>query len=214
MKRAMIMILTALMLLTALGGCKKAGSTTEVSSQVDSSIESEAASVESTASSETATSQAASSEQSTSKTSSKKASSVKSSSTGELKPRPLNPAKLTAEQEKAICEDYLAFSIAEDATLEGYFEVRGTYINKYYGTYGDCIAIVMEPNYNGLLNRTIQVAGYQFDFKYNAIIYIYKDGEFISFDKAYEQGLIDKQAVCDIHNEMKKDPHKGVVWGS
>ena len=212
MKRAMIMILTALMLLTALGGCKKAGSTTEVSSQADSSIESEAASMESTASSETATSQAASGEQSTSKTSSKKASSAQTSSTGELKPRPLNPAKLTAEQEKAICEDYQAFRIAEDATLKQYFAARETYINKYYGTYGDCIAIVMEPHSKSK-NETIQVAGYTFQFKYMDTIYIYKNKTFIEFDKAYEQSLIDKQAVCDIHNEMQKDPHKNIVQG-
>lgn len=106
-------------------------------------------------------------------------------------PQPLIP--LTEEQEKAVKESFIT-----DAFI---FEtVDDLYIQKYYGTYGDCVVVRIAPLAPYFVavddvNSRI-VAGCRFTGNY---FFVYRNGELASLKDAYEDGWISFKDVKDIH---------------
>ena len=105
-------------------------------------------------------------------------------------PQPLVP--LTAEQEMEVKESYIT-----DAFI---FEtVDDLYIQKYYGTYGDCIVVRVAPVTphitTGDPNSRI-VAGCKF---IGSPFFVYRNGELALLKDAYKDGWISFKDVKDIH---------------
>ncbi len=75
-------------------------------------------------------------------------------------------------------------------------------IAEYYGTYDDCIAIFITDRYSWYNDEpeTEKIAGYEFSYPDSRTIKIYRDGEFSTLQRAYNQGWVSKKAVKSIHH--------------
>ena len=77
---------------------------------------------------------------------------------------------------------------------------------RYYGTYGDCIVIFMP----GFLqaNWTETIAGEEFTHSVIFGLKVFYNGEFLTLEQAYEQGLISKEQVsliAEYHRNVQKN---------
>ena len=66
--------------------------------------------------------------------------------------------------------------------------------DKYYGTYGDCVVIFVEGD--AAVIKKITVADSVFEYNYAWEIYVWKNGEFATIEKAYSMGWL---SLDDIH---------------
>ncbi len=73
---------------------------------------------------------------------------------------------------------------------------------RYYGTYGDCIA-VFESTWLCVLSGK-QVADSEFSHSSSFVIWIYHDGEFCTIEEAWEQDLLTKEQVALMAEYHKK----------
>lgn len=64
---------------------------------------------------------------------------------------------------------------------------------RYYGTYGDCIAVFESTMLCVVSGK--QIADSSFSHSSSFVIWIYHDGEFCTIEKAWEQGLLNAKQV-------------------
>lgn len=70
---------------------------------------------------------------------------------------------------------------------------------EYYGTHKDCVAFFYQQDYSyPYQHHSIEVAGSYFSYENDAQIYVYRDGEFLKLDEAYEQGWLNKRQIRSI----------------
>ena len=155
------------------------------SADIASASSEEIASVVSEAASSTATS------------SKNKVSSNPPASSKELSfvPDPKNPAFLSASQEDQIKNAWINSFIDSEADKTD-IEVKIL----YYGTYHDCVALIISDNYNcyptSLWDENID--GVIFHNLYNDGILIWNKGEFLNLKKVYEQGFLSQRDLKNI----------------
>lgn len=103
-------------------------------------------------------------------------------------PQPLVP--LTEEQEMQVKESFIT-----DAFI---FEtVDDLYIQKYYGTYNDCIVIRVAPvTAHGTAGYERRIAGCKFT---GTNIFVYRNEELKALKYAYKDGWVSFKDVKDIH---------------
>lgn len=119
-------------------------------------------------------------------------------------PSPLVP--LTAEQELKIKQDYLDCrrKEVENTKNEGEYDnltVDDVMLDKYFGTYNECSAILIDLNCDILTEgyTSEYVAGYRFDYVCGTTTMVYRNGEFMAMREAYSKGLLSKKDIQDIH---------------
>ena len=195
----------ALFILVSLCACTnskatgtKAESTTSKANVSEEVLSSESAQTGSTDTSSNQESSVTSSRKESSQTTSSNIADNTSSSS-QYTPRPKNPEKLSADMEKKIKEDYVAWSkkIDKNSTVG----VSDITIIKYLGTYSNGEALfIHEDNGNAYPDMIEQknIAGYDIWFPSGGSFFIHKNAEFFTLEKAYNEGLITKQDVRDI----------------
>lgn len=132
-------------------------------------------------------------------------STTEEDTTKEYTPKPLT--KLSEKKMLKIKQDYLEFNkdLVEDTEKEYNCNViaEDVYLKKYYGTYGDCVAMMIDSRYFakdlGDLETQIQVGDYLFTYPTLKQIDIYRNGKFADLDEAYKKGWLSDEAVRDIH---------------
>ncbi len=132
-------------------------------------------------------------------------STTDESTTEEYIPKPLT--KLTEKKMLKIKQDYLEFNkdLVEKTEKEYNCNVivEDVHLSKYYGTYGDCVAMMIDSRYFGKglgdAITEIQVGDYLFTFSTLKQIDIYRNGKFVNLDEAYKKGWLSDEEVRDIH---------------
>ena len=207
-----IAITLALFILVSLCACTnskatgtKAESNTSKANVSEEVLSSESAQTGSTVTSSNQESSVTSSIQESSVTSSNQESSQttssniadNTSSSSQYTPRPKNPEKLSADMEKKIKEDYVAWLKKIDKSFTK--DVSDITIREYLGTYsnGEAVRIHVDGDYYTCDIQEENIAGYDIWFS-GAPLYIHKNSEFFTLEKAYNEGLITKQDVRDI----------------
>ena len=122
-------------------------------------------------------------------------------------PKPKDPEKLSADTEKKIKEDYVAWwnKLYED----DFIDVSDVMIDEYLGTYngGEVFRITLDHlAYLDWIEEE-NIAGYDLYFPSSAPFYFHKNAEFYSIKDAYNKGLITKRDVRDIKwylNDVKE----------
>lgn len=129
---------------------------------------------------------------------SEQTTSASETTTSQYIPRPITPAKLSADAEKKIIEDY--FAELERIIPQDCPELSRISVENYYGTYSGGEVVYMRCPYflYSCALRDVEVAGYVLTFMDGQPLYFHKNGEFYTIKEAYENGLITKQDVCDI----------------
>ena len=70
---------------------------------------------------------------------------------------------------------------------------------EYYGTHKDCVVFFYQEDYSWpYQHHSIDIAGSHFSFENDARIYVYRAGEFLELDEAYEQGWLNKRQIRSI----------------
>lgn len=126
-------------------------------------------------------------------------------------PTPLKP--LSTEKAIKIKQDYLEYrrkSVENTGNPNRYNNktIEDVTINQYLGAYGNCIAITIKMNSDIPPAEDIEetVANYKFVYSSSKRgISVYRNGEFISLQKAYEKGWVSKENVRDIHYYYSTD---------
>ncbi|MCL2487508.1 MAG: hypothetical protein FWE80_02375 [Oscillospiraceae bacterium] len=118
-------------------------------------------------------------------------------------PRPKNPATLSAEREREIKEDYIAWQISSSPNAYLHFQnltLDDIYIEKYLGTYNDSVALFITAKGQGYQDVVSQgtLAGFLFKFGSSQRLYIHKNSMFVDLFEAYHSGLITEHDVGDI----------------
>lgn len=122
-------------------------------------------------------------------------------------PKPKDPEKLSADTEKKIKEDYVAWW--NKSYEDDFIEVSDVMIIEYYGTYsgGETVMIAVDGYETPCVVEEKNIAGYNIWFPSGGSIYIHKDVNFYSIEDAYNKGLITKRDVRDIKwylNDVKE----------
>ena len=132
-------------------------------------------------------------------------STTKETTTKAYVPTPLVP--LSAQKALKIKQDYLEFhkDLVEETEKELNCNVivEDVYLSKYYGTYGDCVAMMIDSRYFGKslgdAETKIQVGDYLFAYPTLKQIDVYRNGKFADLDEAYKKGWLSDEDVRDIH---------------
>lgn len=115
-----------------------------------------------------------------------------------------NPSiDLSNKLQKTIRYDYASFrtelgieTSPKDVTLK-----------KYFGTYGDAIALMMDSEKEVYAKEDVKLvlAGRMFEFEDRTPIYIYSDYKFTELKEAYENGIISDSDVVGIYESFCKE---------
>lgn len=66
----------------------------------------------------------------------------------------------------------------------------------YYGTYGDCIVFFEQGQLTTM--TTINIAGQEFIYGWSFLLRVYRNGEFMELEQAYEDGYITKSQIKEL----------------
>jgi len=104
---------------------------------------------------------------------------------------------LSEETTKRIRQDYLDYytkAHTPDATVDD------VYIWRYYGTNGDCVAVIMNDRFTGhtLALTSDVVDGVTIHYRDSNKMFIWTDGSFQRLQNAYDMDLISKGNLIDI----------------
>ena len=132
-------------------------------------------------------------------------STTEESTTEKYTPKPLT--KLSEKKALKIKQDYLEFhkDLVEETEKEQNCNVivEDVYLSKYYGTYGDCVAMMIDSRYFGKslgdAETKIQVGDYLFAYPTLKQIDVYRNGKFADLDEAYKKGWLSDEDVRDIY---------------
>jgi hypothetical protein len=75
---------------------------------------------------------------------------------------------------------------------------------RYYGMIGDYVVLSTYIDAGFAPYGGFTVGGYEFDYPNGGTIYLYKEGMFDSFEKAYNEGIITTDQVALIHDRYQK----------
>jgi len=123
-------------------------------------------------------------------------------SRGEIERNAAGEIVWSAKTERVIRWDF--FQSIDNAYRN--IKLKDVYIDKYYGTYGDNVAVIMKiigvegpPS----IPPPYEVAGYVFECMSWDAITIWNDGNFYSLQSAYDESFITIENLETIHNLHK-----------
>ena len=107
---------------------------------------------------------------------------------------------LVDELENQIKEDWLKRYSCQPGYPDEY-NIDCVNVYKYYGIYNSCVVLMMSDAYTVHTQAPTQeeVAGYVFYYGSSRQIVVYSERKFCGLSQAYEQGLLTKQDIRNIH---------------
>ena len=134
-----------------------------------------------------------------------KGTTTTESTTEAYTPTPLVP--LTAEQELKIKEDFLDFNferlLAKGENLDNYpITNKDISIEEYFGTYQECVVMIMGNPFGGYFTTVTvnEIGGYKFSYPVRKATAVYRNGEFVTLEQAYERGWLSYSNLRDIYH--------------
>ena len=126
---------------------------------------------------------------------------------GEYMPRPKNPEVLSPETEEKIKQTYVKEIINGEIDMS----FDSIYIDKYYGTYDGCVAVMMHDTYkcssfNDMIWE-VYVADVLITYMSGNRIKIWKKNQFYDMQTAYDKGLLTREDIQSIaYYQSHRDP--------
>ena len=104
---------------------------------------------------------------------------------------------------REVFDEEPAREAAREAATKSAESARGTffapgnfYHSRYYGKISGCVILAHMGNLTS--EKTYTLAGYEITFPYDATMYVYREGEIIEFQEAYEKGLLSDSDIATI----------------
>ena len=115
---------------------------------------------------------------------------------------------LSAEMERRVKEDWVAWRIGENPQISEYLTVEGTEIYRFYGTYNGAIAAMLHSDIFGYGNVWWEetIAEITVGYSNANFIVVWYDGAFLQLQSAYDEGVLTKEDIETIayyhHRQM------------